>query len=189
MDLGQSKYHQTKEAILQEEQQLRLAMKQTEAFAPIYEKYYLQIFRFVIQRVGDEDVAGDVTSQVFAKALFKLKDYKFKGLPFSAWLYRVAQNEIGMFFRQQKAQRVVNVTTESLGDMMDEIEEDNHEERLQEVLDVMKKLDVDEVEYLQMRFFEKRSFKEMGEILDITETNARVKTHRVIQKLRKLMQH
>lgn len=189
MDLGQSKYHQTKEAILQEEKQLRLAMQQPEAFAPIYEKYYLQIFKFVIQRVDDEDVAGDLTSQVFAKALFKLKDYKFKGLPFSAWLYRVAQNEIGMFFRQQKAQRVVNVTTESLGDMMDEMEEDNHEERLQEVLAAMKKLDVEEVEYLQMRFFEKRSYKEMGEILDITETNARVKTHRVIQKIRQLMKH
>lgn len=189
MDLSQSKYHQTQEAISREEDQLRLAMKRSEAFAPIYEKYFLQIYRFVLQRVGDEDTTGDVTSQVFAKALFKLKDYKFKGLPFSAWLYRVAQNEVGMFFRQQNAQRVVNVTTESLGDMMEEMEEDNHEERLQQVMVAMKKMEVEEVELIQMRFFEKRSFKEMGDILDITETNARVKTHRVIQKIRELMKH
>ncbi len=187
MDLSHSKYHQTQEAISLEEEQLRLALRKPEAFAPIYEKYFLQIYRFVLQRVGDEDTAGDVTSQVFAKALFKLRDYKFKGLPFSAWLYRVAQNEIGMFFRQQNRQRVVNVTTESLGDMMDEIEEDQHEERLQMVLTTIKKLNMEEVELIQMRFFEKMSFKEIGDILDITETNARVKTHRVIEKIRKLM--
>lgn len=189
MDLSQSKYHQTKDAISREEDQLRAAIKNPSAFASIYEKYYLQIFRFVLQRVADEDVAGDVTSQVFAKALFKLKDYQFKGLPFSAWLYRVAQNEVGMIFREKKADRVVNIDTEDLGTMMEEMEEDNHEERMEEVVKAMKQLDMQEVELIEMRFFEKRSFAEMGEILDITETNARVKTHRVIQKIRQLMKH
>lgn len=189
MKPAESKYHQSKEAISREETQLRAAMKDPTAFAPIYEKYYLQIFRFVLQRVADEDVAGDVTSQVFAKALFKLKDYKFKGLPFSAWLYRVAQNEIGMVFRAKKAERVVNIDTEDLGNMFEELEEDLHEERLEKVVSAMKQLDLQEVELIEMRFFEKRSFAEMGDILDITETNARVKTHRVIQKIRQLMKH
>lgn len=189
MDVAQSKYHQSKDAISREEDQLRAAKKNPAAFAPIYEKYYLQIFRFALQRVANEDVAADVTSQVFAKALLKLKDYKFKGLPFSAWLYRVAQNEIGMIFRERKAERVVNVDTEDLGHIMEEMEEDTHEERMEQVAKALKHLEIQEVELIEMRFFEKRSFAEVGDILEITETNARVKTHRVIQKIRQLMKH
>jgi len=189
MDIAQNKYHQTREDISLEEAVLRAAMKYPRNFAPIYEKYFLQIFRFVLQRVEDEDVAGDITSRVFSKALFKLKDYKFKGLPFSAWLYRVASNEVNMLFRQKQVQRVLNVKTEDLGDMMDETEGDDKEEKLREMEKSLKKLDLPEMELIEMRFFERRSFAEMSEIMDITETNARVKTHRVIQKLRQLMKH
>ena len=54
------------------------------------------------------------------------------------------------------------------------------------LIQMIKKLKEDEVQIVELRFFEKRSFKEIGEILDITENNAKVKSHRVINKMKKL---
>ena len=109
MEHTKNKYHQSESDIQREERILRKAIKNPNAFAPIYEKYYLTIFKFTVQRVENEHVASEIVSDVFAKAIFNLKKYKFKGTPFSAWLYRVAYNEIVTTYRKQKRNRTVNI--------------------------------------------------------------------------------
>ena len=104
-----NKYHQSESTIKKEERILKDATTNPAAFAPIYEKYYLALFKFVLQRVENEQVASEIVSDVFAKAIFNLKKYKFKGYPFSAWLYRVAYNEIATKFRKKQKQRTVNI--------------------------------------------------------------------------------
>ena len=66
------------------------------AFGVLYEKYFRQIYLFVFRRTDDEDIAADLTSEVFLKAMLSLKNLKFQGVPFSAWLYRIASNEINL---------------------------------------------------------------------------------------------
>jgi RNA polymerase sigma-70 factor (ECF subfamily) len=83
-------------------------------FEPIYELYYLPIFYFVARRTNNRDVAGEVTSIVFLKALENIKKYNFQGLPFSAWLYRIAQNTSVDMYRKNKAQHVIDTSTERL---------------------------------------------------------------------------
>jgi RNA polymerase sigma-70 factor (ECF subfamily) len=78
------------------------------------------------------------------------------------------------------------VETVSLSDMIEEIEEDMSEESREVLLKAIAELSEDEVQMIEMRFFEKRSFKEIGDILEITENNAKVKAHRIIQKMKKL---
>ena len=87
--------HQTKEEIKEELAILNRAKTDPEVFGFIYEKYYQQIFLFIDRRVDDYATSGDLTSQVFLKAMLNLKKYKFKGLPYSAWLYRIATKPIG----------------------------------------------------------------------------------------------
>ena len=70
-------YHQSKSTIKKEESILKDAITNPAAFAPIYEKYYLALFKFVLQRVENEQVASEIVSDVFAKAIFNLKKYKF----------------------------------------------------------------------------------------------------------------
>lgn len=187
MSTTTSKYHQTDIDIQNEEVILRRAIENPQAFAPIYEKYYLAIFKFVLQRVENEQYASEIVSDVFAKAIFNLKKYKFKGTPFSAWLYRVAYNEIATKFRKDNRKRTVNIPDETwslFASEDDEIEDNSLS--FNKLKLCLQKLKPNEVELIEMRFFEDRPFKEMGEILELTTENARVKTHRALKKLQKL---
>ena len=89
--------------------QIEEAKKNPARFGVIYERYYQQIFLFVYKRLADEENTADVCSQVFLKAMLSLKKYKFQGVPFSAWLYRIAFNEINQFFRNTKSERVIGM--------------------------------------------------------------------------------
>lgn len=172
---------------MQEELKLIEAAKQNPArFEPLYNTYYEPIFRYVHQRVDDKESAFDITSQVFLKALTNISKYQYKGVPFASWLYRIATNEVYESFRQNQANRAINVDSIHLYDMMDDLEEGRTEEMHALLLKVLPELAEDDLQMIEMRYFEKRSFKEVSEILDITETNAKVRAHRIIEKLKKI---
>ena len=64
------------------------------AFAPLYDRHFSQIYRYVYSKVRDQGAAEDVTAEVFTKALAAMPRYQHNGRPFSAWLYRIAANTI-----------------------------------------------------------------------------------------------
>ena len=73
---------------------IEAAQKDPRRFADLYELHFEQVYAFVVRRVGDQDVAEDVTSDVFHKALASLKHFEWRGVPFVAWLLRIAANAI-----------------------------------------------------------------------------------------------
>jgi len=181
-------YHQTKSAIQLEEEQIKRAKKNPKDFGVLYEKYYVQIFRYILKRIADENEAAELTSQVFVKAMQSLKKYQFKGVPFGAWLYQIARNELNLAFRSKKYNRSVDVKTEQVHEIIEEFEEEPDEEKTKYLLESLRKLEKEELELLEMRYFEKRPFQEVSEILDITVSNAKVKMHRIIKKLKVIME-
>ena len=78
---------------------------------------------------------------------------------------------------------------ESLGiyTIIEEINESKIEEYHDKIVDIISELPEDELQLIEMRFFEKRSFKEIAEILEIMENNAKVKTYRILEKLKKII--
>ena len=114
-----------------------------------------------------------------------LRKFQFKGVPFSSWLYRIAHNEMIQVFRDKKAQRVVNVKDVQMYELMDEAGGESYEEFLTLILKLIQAMPDEDVLLIEMRFFEKRSFKEISEILNITETNAKVKMHRLMERIKK----
>lgn len=179
-------YHQTSQRMEEELDWIRRAQKDPESFGPLYKKYHEQIFRYIYQRMDDEETAFDVTSQVFLKALNNLNRYEYRGVPFSSWLYRIAKSELYQSFRDRKAKRTVNIDSFQLFELIDDIEEDNSEEYRLKLFHCLKMMKEKDMQLIEMRFFEKRSFREIGEILDITENNAKVKAFRSIEKLKLL---
>ncbi|MEO0468669.1 MAG: sigma-70 family RNA polymerase sigma factor [Bacteroidota bacterium] len=177
----------TKAQIQEEYQLVMAAQKNRRRFGVLYERYYEQIFLFVFKRVSDEDVCGDVTSQVFLKAMTHLDRYQFKGVPFSAWLYRIAINEVNQYFRDTKNQRTISMERSQLMDMVEEVAEESSEEAVQKMLAVLQDLSPAEVQMIELRFFEKMPFKEIAALFGITENNAKVKMYRLLGKLKKLM--
>jgi RNA polymerase sigma-70 factor, ECF subfamily len=182
-----SKYHATREDMLQEQMLVEEAKRDPARFQPLYNSYYERIFLFVWQRMDDKEMAHDITSQVFLKAMLHLPKYEFKGVPFASWLYRIAKSEVYTVFRKQQAQRTVNIETSGLHDMADEMEDDQYTELIPVLKAAVAELDEEDVQYVEMRFFEKRAFKEIAEIMGITENNAKVKTYRILEKLKKII--
>jgi RNA polymerase sigma-70 factor (ECF subfamily) len=180
-------YHHTEEKLLKELQWIKYAQENPRGFEPLYNKYYEQILRYIYQRIDDKEIAYDITSQVFLKALNNIHKYEYRGVPFASWLYRIAKSELYQSFRDKKAERTVNIDNLNLTHIIDEMEEDTSEETRKVLIDKIGKLKEDEVQMIELRFFEKRSFKEIGDILEITENNAKVKAHRVINKLKLLL--
>jgi RNA polymerase sigma-70 factor (ECF subfamily) len=184
-----SVYHKTSAQIKQEEQEILDAIANPEAFKVIYDRYFLDIYKYVFVRLQNEDTTDDVVSRVMVKAMQSLPKYQFKGLPFGAWLYRVAYNELTDVFRKRKSDRIVNVPVEDFHHIVMEESDESidleiWETKLKQILPQLKK---DQIELIEMRFFESRSFKEIAYILGVTEANAKVKTHRVLAKIRLLL--
>lgn len=88
---------------MQEEQGLVARAQQHDeaAFAQLYEKYFDKIYRYISMKIGDRFEAEDMTQQVFLKALKSISSFKWQDVPFSAWLYRIAHNEIVDYLRRK----------------------------------------------------------------------------------------
>lgn len=184
--MATSKHTVTQEAMQQEWLEVQAAQKNPARFRVLYSRYYEPIFRFIYKRTGEEALAADITSQVFLKAMQKLHQYTFKGVPFSAWLFRIASNEVAQYYRKTTKNRVVAIEEYSLANIADEIEDKQELELNIEVLkEVIEDLKPEELQIVELRFFEKRPFKEVADIMDITENNAKVKIYRLLQKMRK----
>jgi len=78
------------------------AKKDPKAFGILFEEYYPKILKYASFRTGNAEIARDITSETFFKALNKLWQFRWIGSTFSSWLYRIAGNEINMYFRHHK---------------------------------------------------------------------------------------
>ncbi|MES2587680.1 MAG: sigma-70 family RNA polymerase sigma factor [Bacteroidota bacterium] len=177
-------YHHTPEKLKEEREWIQEAKNRPENFGPLYKKYHEPIFRYVYQRMNDKEFAYDIVSQVFMKAMKNIHKFEDRGVPFSAWLFRIAKSEVYQSFRDNQAERYVNIETVQLVEVFEEMEEDDNEANIKYLLTALKSLKEKDIQLLEMRFFEKRSFKEIGEILELTENNAKVKTFRALEKLK-----
>lgn len=171
-----------------EKQVIEAANKNPARFAPLYNKYYKPIFIYIFKKLKDEELTGDITSRVFLKALLNLDKYEDRGFPFSSWLYKIAGNEVNMHFRKSSKKQQVELNEKDLKVLMDEVSlGTDQDEQLELVINALNQLPLEVSELIDMRFFEKRSFKEIGEIIGTSEGNAKIKTYRALDKLKKLL--
>ena len=175
----------SEEAMQAEWLEIQAAQQNPALFRPLYQRYYEPIFRFIFRRTSDESLAADLCSQTFLKAMQRLDRYSFQGVPFSAWLFRIASNEVAQHYRQSQKRRVVSAEDATLADIIDEMNEPDQahlQDALVKALDTLKDT---ELELIELRFFEQRPFKEIAAILNITESNAKVRTYRILERLKK----
>jgi len=164
---------------------LERARKDAREFGALYEKYFDRIFYFVVRQVDDEELAGDLCSQTFVNALNHLPRYEFRGLPFSAWLYRIATNEVNKHYRKTKGKRVFSLEEVKVKELAERTDDGWDEDLIQRLLNYMKDLPTDMLQVLELRFFEDKDFKEIAFILEMTESGAKMRTYRALDKLRK----
>lgn len=169
---------------------IEASKKDTHYFGELYDRYYDQIFIFIFKKVGGrEDVAGDIASNCFLKAMGNIHKYEDRGFPLTSWLYRIAGNETNLFFRKNKGNFNIAVNESTLADIMDEagIESESNEESIALMLQHINELKEVDLEIIELRFFQGISFKEIAAIHEITEANAKMKTYRILERIQKKM--
>jgi RNA polymerase sigma-70 factor (ECF subfamily) len=180
--------HISQEEILREFETVREAVKDPGRFQVLYDKYFTVIFNYIFRKIDDEDITADLTSQTFLKALGSLKKYRYRGVPFSAWLYRIAANEVNRHYRVNKRKVVYSFDESEFENLIEQNTEYEEELDLSYVTRQMQTMSESDIEVLELRFFENKTFAEISFILDITEANAKMRTYRAVEKLKKLLE-
>ncbi len=175
----------SEEGIRQEEIIIAKAKSNPAAFASLYEKYFDRIYYYLYRQTDDEELAGDLCSQTFVNALNNLKKYEFRGVPFSAWLYKIASNEVKKHYRKSKGKKIFSLEEIRIKELVEQSDEVWDEDQINKLINFMKDLPEDMLQVLELRFYEERDFKEIAYILDITESGAKMRTYRALDKLRK----
>lgn len=156
-----------------------------DAFALLYDRYVDRIYRYIYYRIGNHDDVEDLTAAVFVKAWRGLDKYHDRGVPFLAWLYRIARNVVVDHHRSIKAEFVDIETQFSLpSDESTPEEHLLHHSQLEFVLKAMGELDAIQQEVLTLRFIMGMSHKETADILDRKTGAIRVIQHRALHALR-----
>lgn len=164
------------------------AKKDPRHFAELYEAYVEQIFRYVMRRVSDQQIAEDLVSQTFFDALSHLKSYQSRGYPFSAWLYKIAHNNVLKWYRvNSRSQKVDLEEIIEIKDNHDLVEGEAIREDREAVMEAMEALDYEEKELVRLKYFEEVSNIEIGQIMGITANNVGVKLYRALKRLKQLL--
>ena len=175
----------TDEEIRKEQEIIERSKKDVNAFGELYEKYFDRIYNYIYRQTDDEDLAGDLCSQSFINALNNLPKYEFRGVPFSAWIYKIAGNEVNKHYRKNKGKKIFSIEELKVKELVEAADEGWDEDMINKLIDYMKNLPTDMLQVLELRFFEDKDFKEIAFILDITESGAKMRTYRALDKLRK----
>ena len=163
------------------------AVKDISRFSDLYNKHYLQIYYFIFKRTSDRDLSFDICSHVFLKAMENLKNYRYTGVPFEAWLFRIALNEIYGMNRKRKIDLVYNLDSEKVLNLPVDVSGGEKEALINMMLEALQRLEKEEMDIVEMRFFSDMSLREIAAILNISETNAGVKVFRIIKKLKTIL--
>ena len=110
--------------------------------------------------------------------------YQYRGVPFSAWLYKIASNEVNKHYRKKKQTKVFSIEEVRIIELMKQADEEYSEEIINRLMNYLKELPTDMLQVLELRFFEDKDFKEIAFILDITESGAKMRTYRALDRLR-----
>ncbi|MCB0397398.1 MAG: sigma-70 family RNA polymerase sigma factor, partial [Flavobacteriales bacterium] len=177
------RFHQNADQLRNEKAMIEAAKANVRNFEPLYTKYYEAIFLFIFRRTEGMEVARELTSEVFFRALSKLDTYEDRGVPFSAWLYRIALNIIHNNHRAHKTKRIITLEDHHLKAYCEEA--GWSDDRMEMVEAAILTLDEEETSYMELRFFEERPFREIAAIMNTSEAGAKMKMQRILQKIRK----
>jgi RNA polymerase sigma-70 factor (ECF subfamily) len=161
---------------------------EAEAFARLYETYVDQVYRFIFYRVGDDQTAEDLTSQVFFKAWDSLDRYQLRGLPFGAWLLRIARNAVIDHYRTFKETTPLEPTAVAWPDPAANVDQEV-ERRLEAawLRSVLRQLTEDQRQVLTLRFIEGLSTQEVAQVMGKREGAIRALQMRGLQALAQMM--
>jgi len=174
-----------------EREQLELIRRAKEcdssAFAAIYDHYYPDIYNYIYHRVGNVQLAEDLASEVFLKVLESIDSYTFRGIPLSAWLFRLARNMLIDHFRTSPRPGVEVPLEEEIV-----LTEGGHDATLErkvtrkQLLEALSNLTEDQQEVVVLKFMEGFSNTDVAKIVGKSEGAIKSLQHRALSALSRI---
>jgi RNA polymerase sigma-70 factor (ECF subfamily) len=167
----------------------RAKQKDQNAFAQLYEEYFDKIYRYVTLKIGDRIEAEDMTQQVFLKAHQSISSFKWKGTPFSAWLYRIAHNLVVDYMRK-KSKRPSTLYDDSLVSSDRNSNPQQMVERsmdIEQLISATRHLTEAQREVISLRFTSELPTAQVARIMGKSEGAIKALQHSAIVALRKAL--
>ena len=162
------------------------ALSAREIFARLYDEYLDKVYRYIQYRVNNMQLAEDLTSTVFEKALVNFGKYSSDRASFSTWIFSIARNAVIDHYRVSGKRKTVpleEVTTQSSGEQSPEEQLERKDER--EKLNLcLAELSEEEQEIVRLKFGAERNNRQIGKMLGLSESNVGTKLYRAIRKMR-----
>ncbi len=165
---------------------VRRAASDPQAFGELYERHVRRIYAYIYYRTGNHHDAEDLTERVFQRALGRVSEFQDMGVPFSAWLYRIAHNLVANWHRDRSRRPTVTLDERSATGMESlhpEAEAEASEER-ELLLEAVRSLPPERQQLLILKFVERMSNAEVGEVMGRTEGAIKSLYHRTLSSLR-----
>ncbi len=156
------------------------------AFGELYERYVKKIYSYIYYRTGNSHDAEDLTARVFHRALVHIETYVERGIPFSAWLYRIAHNLVANWHRDRTRRKVIPLDEFVAAGLRSEAPESmaESEEEREQLLAAIRRLPEERQQLLVLKFVDKLSNAEVGAIMDRSEGAIKSLYHRTLIALR-----
>jgi RNA polymerase sigma-70 factor, ECF subfamily len=163
------------------------ARQEPAAFGQLYESYVDRIYAYIFHRVGNAQDAEDITARTFYRALDKLDTYEDRGLPFSAWLFRIAHNLVANWHRDRSRRRFLSL--DRLWGHSQELDTPEHHveqaEKNNALWSAINRLPEERRTLLLLKFGSQLSNLEIGELMDKSESAIKSLYFRTLAALRK----
>lgn len=156
------------------------AQKDPAKFGDLYEIHFERVYAFIARRVGDRATAEDLTSDVFHRALANLRKYEWRGLPFAAWLIRIASNAVADQSKRATREVAGSDDPQETG-VEPDLEAIEHRARL---FHLVGRLPKDQRHVIVQRFVEQRSIREIAHELGRSEGAVKQLQFRALESLR-----
>ena len=161
------------------------AQADSQAFAPLYDRYFERIYAFILLQTHNQQITEDVVANVFEKALRHIGRYQWQGVSFGAWLYRIAHNELVSYQRRQKLLSPLTTLVDTLrsdGRSPEQAVEQEFElKRLQQALTM---IPANDREIIILRFLQGLTGEEVAHVLGCSRQAVYLRLHRALKKLR-----
>ena len=171
---------------MEDSELVQLAKSDKEAFGEIYERYLTKIYNYIYYRTGNQQDAEDLTAKVFYRALSHIENYADKGVPFQAWLYRIAHNLVANFHRDKGRRKIIPLDDYVAHTLKSDAPDKQAEtsEQTGHLMEAIQRLPADRQQLILLKFIEQKSNAEIGEIMDRTEGAIKSLYHRTLLSLR-----
>ena len=169
------------------------------AFGQVFDCWYKPVFGYIMRRTADYDLSKDIAAETFLKAYLNIHRFSWRGIRLSAWLYRIATNELNQYYRKQKykplslQQLMENPQMEKLLHQETDSERETIEKELKVhndynlIRENLQRLDIKYQEVIALRYFEQKTNSEISIILDKNEGTVKSLLSRGLEKLRNML--